>query len=58
LTVAAGKVASSPLILCNARHAPSLIASLGAFARRNSLRLAIFDWVPSANELEAVRDVC
>lgn len=57
LTATADRVAASRLILCDARHAPSLAQSLRAFAARRSLGLAICDWVQSANELAAVQDV-
>ncbi len=57
LTAAAGKVASSPLILCDAHHALSLAYSLEAFVMRRSLGVAILDWCPGLAELDSLREL-
>ncbi len=57
LTAAAGRVAASQLILCDARCTSSIDSSFSAFAMRQSLSVAIIDWSPGQGQLDSLREL-
>lgn len=54
LTTAAGRLAASPLVLCESRGAVALASSVEALAVGRALRLALCDWTPKGDELRSL----